>query len=189
MQKIKKFIRANYKLVSVALVASLTGGLVSTVLVTQAAIPASDGTIHSCRNNTTTMLRVIDNASQACDSNESALNWDQKGVKAYGRVTYTNIGGTYSLDFNRSYNIANFQSSNVNIPIFGFRQFCITIAGTPENISANIENDQGSTVKRVAIKDATGWSSTDGAVCDQESPGSNVYIVAPNGANFFLTVH
>lgn len=183
MQKIKKFIRANYKLVSVALVASLTGGLIGTVLVTQAAIPASDGTIHGCRNNTTTMLRVIDNSTQTCDSSETALNWDQKGVKAYAFVSYS--GGTHTLDTNRSYNVSNLQYSD---PLLHTRQFCFTVNGTPKNITATPEN-KNEQVDSLGIKDTNGWTSTNNT-CDTQSPGSNAFIkLSPFGGPFFVTVY
>lgn len=183
MQKIKKFIRGNYKLVSVALVASLTGGLIGTVLVTQAAIPASDGTIHGCRNSTTTMLRVIDNSTSTCDSSETALNWDQKGVKAYAHVVYSS--GVNSLDTNRSYNFTNLQYSD---PPFSYRQVCLTVTGTPNNISAISESNQnGGLIAGVGIKDGSGWTSTN--TCDTQSPGSNVFVKVNSGTSFFVTVY
>lgn len=185
MQKVKRFIRGNYKLISVALVASLTGGLIGTVLVTQAAIPASDGTIHGCRNNTTTMLRVIDNASQTCDSNEAALNWDQKGVRAYAFVDYNS--GTHTLDTNRSYNVTSFQYSS---PLFAPRQFCLTINGTPKSISAIPSTNPSNNVKNIAagFKDGNGWTAAN--TCDTESPGSNVFVkLMGHDTSFFVTVY
>ena len=183
MQKIKKFIRGNYKLVSVALVASLTGGLIGTVLVTQAAIPDSDGTIRGCRSNTTTMLRVIDSASQSCDSSESALNWDQKGVKAYAFVSYSS--GTHSLDTNRSYNVSNLQYSDPLMPV---RQFCFTLNGTPKNISASV-SEYNQVVAALGIKDSNGWTSSNNT-CDTQSPGSNAFVkLSPFGGSFFVTIH
>lgn len=183
MQKIKRFIQTNLKLMSVALVASLTGGLIGTVLVTQAAIPASDGTIHGCRSNTTTMLRVIDDTSQTCDSSESALNWDQKGVKAYGFVGYG--GGTHALDTNRSYNISSLQHSD---PLMHTRQFCFTVNGSPQNISASV-SDKNQEVAALGIKDSNGWTSPNNT-CDTQSPGSNAFVkLSPFGGSFFVTVH
>lgn len=185
MQKLRSFIQANYKMIAVILFASLAGGLISTVLVANAAIPASDGAIYGCRNNTTTMLRVIDNSSQSCDSNESTLNWDQKGVKAYAFVGYSS--GTHTLDTNRSYNITDFQYS---LPAFATRQFCFTINGTPKNISAMTSAISGGrNIVAAGIKDSSGWTSADNT-CDTQSPGSNVFVkVQDYGTSFFVTVY
>jgi len=44
-----------------------------------AAIPGPGGVIHGCIAKSTGSLRVIDNATQTCKSNETALSWNQQG--------------------------------------------------------------------------------------------------------------
>lgn len=188
MQKVKNFVSLHYKNLTLGFLVAMAGTLVGSVLVARASIPASDGTISGCRNNTTTMLRVIDATTSACDTNESALNWDQKGVKAYAYVTYNNIGAVSSLDGDRSYNISNFQYST---PLLNARQFCFTVNGTPKNVSVLVSNDPASyTISGVGIKDANGWTNTTNNTCDTQSPGSNVFVrLMSYSTSFFVTIH
>ncbi len=82
MQKVTGLLRANLKIIGAAFLCIILSATTS-FMVARASIPASNGTIYACRNNTTTMLRVIDNASQSCDANETAISWGQKGVAVY----------------------------------------------------------------------------------------------------------
>jgi hypothetical protein len=61
---------------TVALFLALSGGVAFAVT----AIPDADGTVHGCYNLTNGALRVVAGA-EACKSSESALSWNQKGVK------------------------------------------------------------------------------------------------------------
>lgn len=185
MRKLVTLIRSHHRLLSVSVISILAGVLISNFALVRAAIPASDGTIHGCRNTTTTMLRVIDNASQTCDSNETNLNWDQKGVKAYGHLAFSN--NAFSIDTNRSYNLSNLHETTVGLSFI--RQLCFTVPGNPKNISATREDASQTTAPiKVAVKDENGWSSSMGAACDAVDSTTNVYVqtgVYP----FFLTIH
>jgi len=60
---------------TVALVAALGGGA-------YAAIPGEDGEIDGCYDNRQGQLRVIDpSTGAACNKNETAISWNQKGPK------------------------------------------------------------------------------------------------------------
>ncbi|HVI69119.1 MAG TPA: hypothetical protein VM581_01550, partial [Magnetospirillaceae bacterium] len=147
-------------------------------------IPASDGTINGCRNNTTTMLRVIDSVASTCDANESALNWDQKGVKAYAFMTYNSSNNSQTLDTNRSYNISNFQYSD---PFLMPRQICLTVNTIPRSISALPTSGSSNTSVGAGFKDSNGWTSAN--TCDTQSPGSNVFVSLTFGASAFVTIY
>jgi len=45
-----------------------------------ASIPGANGIIYGCYSNSNGMLRVIDNSTQQCKSNETALNFNQTGL-------------------------------------------------------------------------------------------------------------
>lgn len=68
------------------LVAGVSAGLIVGVgtAVAFAAIPDPAGVIHACYRNSggllsSGQLRVIDDATQACSSNETAITWNQTG--------------------------------------------------------------------------------------------------------------
>lgn len=187
MKKLVRMIKERYKLLSLG-TACLAIGAVSTFAVVHAAIPAADGTIHGCRNSTTTLLRVIDDATQACDSSETGLNWDQKGVKGYAHITSTSgspINGDFVLDANRNYHI-----SNLHYTFIGFNDFqlCLTVSGNPKNVSLQREAVGGTTDNpRGSVKDENGWTASAAAVCDQVDPTTNVYIRSA-AVPFFVTI-
>jgi len=156
VQKVKGFVKAHYKKLTLGSLVAMAGAIVGSVLVAQASIPASDGTISGCRNNTTTMLRVIDSAASSCDANESTLNWDQKGVRAYAFVNYNSSGNSHTLDTNRSYNVANLQYTDIP---FSFRQICLTVNGTPKNVSAVPSIANPNITVGAGFKDGNGWTS------------------------------
>ena len=61
-------------------------GIVVTVLgtggaIAMAAIPAADGTIHACFKNNNGDLRVVDDAAGSCKNNETAIEWNQRGLQ------------------------------------------------------------------------------------------------------------
>jgi hypothetical protein len=62
-------------LVSVVLTAVLTAA------VAVALIPDQGGVIHGCRNKKSGELRVIDQPTKKCKSNETALDWNQAGAQ------------------------------------------------------------------------------------------------------------
>ena len=53
-----------------------TGGAIA-----MAAIPAADGTIHACFKNNNGDLRVVDDAAGSCKNNETAIEWNQRGLQ------------------------------------------------------------------------------------------------------------
>ena len=148
--------------------------------VVHAAIPDSNGTIHGCRNTTTTLLRVIDSASQNCDSNETGLNWDQDGVKGYGRITLSS--SSFSMDTTRSKNISNLYTVAVGEEDTTYIA-CFTASSTPKTVMVTPESWGGFT-PGVAIKDGNGWTIGNGVgnVCDSNGTGANVAVVVPVGA-------
>jgi hypothetical protein len=77
MKKSLSFIKNKIVLLSTVIVATVVGG--ATTAVVLAAIPDSDGVIHSCRLNIGGTIRIIDSASQSCNGLETALNWSQGG--------------------------------------------------------------------------------------------------------------
>jgi hypothetical protein len=67
------------------ILAITTAGVLATVGLAYAAIPSSDGVIHSCYNagsNSSGQLRVVDSEAGAkCAKNEKVLDFNQKGPK------------------------------------------------------------------------------------------------------------
>lgn len=161
------------------------GVALSALTLVRAAVPASDGTIHGCRNTTTTLLRVIDSDNQSCDSNETGLNWDQKGVRAYARLVYDN--GTFAVDSSRSYNVSNLHVLNVHP---AYKNLCFTVQGTPKSVSVTPETDFTTSPQFAAFKDGNGWTNTTmGAACDQEDSTTNVFVRGYSSAPFYITVY
>jgi hypothetical protein len=178
IDRIKQNIKGNSRFIIVGLVSGFAGALsISLLGVVQAAIPDSSGTIHGCRNNTTTMLRVVDSdASQTCDSNESALNWDQNGVKGYGYVTH----GSTSTSLSRDKNISNFYS--VAMPS-GTILSCFTLSTVPASISTAGSPDSAF----VGLKDGSGWTGRNGSTCDANGSGANVAVESEG--DYFVTLY
>lgn len=70
----------KYKLLAAAfLVIGVSGGAAIGVM---AAIPDTNGVIHGCYRTSSGILRVVDSPTQACNSNETAINWQQNGAQA-----------------------------------------------------------------------------------------------------------
>ena len=61
----------------VAFVVLLAGVVLAASAVATATIPGEGGVIHGCYKNSNGALRVIDDASADCASNETALSWAQ----------------------------------------------------------------------------------------------------------------
>lgn len=61
------------------LVGLVLGVLFATAGVALASIPDGSGVIHGCYKTADGKLRVIDSATETCDSGETALNWSQAG--------------------------------------------------------------------------------------------------------------
>jgi hypothetical protein len=178
--KITTLTQKYSKYVMVLVAGLLVGGL--TMNMVHASVPDSNDTIHGCRNTITTMLRVIDSASASCGSDEAALNWDQDGVKGYGRITYNSSTNGYSLDTAHSKNVSNFYyfpGSGGDPP----GAVCFTVSGTPHNVSVASQDFQG-----LSLKDSSGWSDSSGVGCDTYDSGANVYIAVPGFSSFFFTV-
>jgi hypothetical protein len=140
--------------------------------VVSASIPDSSGSIHGCRNSLTTMLRVIDDSSQSCGSDETALNWDQDGVKGYARIVFNGGTGTYSLDSAHSKNISNFFSSTSH-GVISHWPICLTLSTVPNGMTV-----EGDTTVVYDVKDAGGnWADGaggPGSICDVDTTGANV---------------
>ena len=164
------------KYLATLIVGLVVGGF--TMQMASASVPDASGTIHGCRNNLTTMLRVIDSASQSCGSDESGLNWDQSGVKGYARIV-RNSNATYTLDTAHSKNVSNFfygTSGEFHGPV------CFTLSTTPHNVSVAAPGSVN-----VSLKDANGW--TQSSACDSEGSGANVEVTPNNDAfSFYVTV-
>lgn len=176
--KITTIAQKYTKYVIVLMAGLLIGGL--TMNMVHASVPDSNGTIHGCRNTITTMLRVIDSASASCGSDEAALNWDQDGVKAYGRVTYNGITNSYTLDTSHSKNVTNFffaPGTGGDLP----GPICFTISGTPRSVSIASSDPQN-----ISLKSSTGWS--DSSQCDSLGSGANVMLGVNTGGSFFFTI-
>ncbi len=73
-----RIIRSGRRLSSPVIAASVAAAVAAAGLAV-AAIPGSDGVIHACYTKSGGTLRVIDDAVRKCSSNETALNWDQRG--------------------------------------------------------------------------------------------------------------
>lgn len=190
MQKIVSVLRAKSTVIVTLLLCVLVSST-SSFMIARASIPDATGTIHGCRNSTTTMLRVVDSASQSCDANESALNWDQRGVKAYGYIKHDASGGergTYIVDANRSYNITDIYANSVSLFTF---DVCVTSSVVPSNISTALGVTSNSVSPNMyAVKDATGWtSSAASTACNTAAPNANIYIRSEGHAPFFITVY
>src|SRR5215212_10977891 len=71
-----------------AAVSSVLTSLVVSALVF-AAIPDSSKVIHACYATTTGDLRVIDDASASCKSNETPLTWARSGLTGYEVIQET----------------------------------------------------------------------------------------------------
>lgn len=172
MKKLLLATKNKLAFLSAIALAAVIGG--ATVAIVSAAIPDNGGVIHSCRNTFSGALKVIDTeAGQSCGSFEAALNWSQQPSPiAYAHV-FIDQNGQATLDAARSKNVASVYSNpNVATGIF-----CLTVNGTPKNITAASGN--GAAVPNgLAFKDQNGWSSsaTVGSAyfCSQNSPVSNV---------------
>jgi hypothetical protein len=178
MKRVITFARIYTKYISVLFVGLVLGGSVMFAVGVRAAIPDSDGTIHGCRNVTTTLLRVIDSANQSCDSNETALNWDQNGVKGYAYVTYNSSTETYTLDTNRSKNISGLYTPSSP----DHTQVCLTLSSTPHGISVNA--DPGRQQAIGGFKDQFGWVE---ASCNSDD--SNVAVNMMTAGSFSVTLY
>lgn len=163
MGKTINFLRLHKGYVAVLAIGLGIGGLL-TATVAMAAIPDSSGVIHGCRNDTTTILRVVDSASQSCDGNESSLNWDQNGVKGYAHII--NSSGSFSLDTARSKNISSLVMVSDNAAA------CLTFNGIPHGVMTTPSTNNGAQVAAV-IKDTNGWVGYSSAPC---SGDANIYL-------------
>jgi hypothetical protein len=65
-------------------VAALTGAAIAFTT-----IPGADGLIHRCYSNSNGDLRVIDDATDSCHPNETAISWSQSGILGYEVITET----------------------------------------------------------------------------------------------------
>lgn len=88
MKKTISWLETKAKLFTIVSIAALAGGVTSAIAL--AAIPDSSGLIHGCYRSSGLLangsLRVIDNAAQSCNSNETALNWSQgSSAKIYSK--------------------------------------------------------------------------------------------------------
>jgi len=75
MRKAFRFVRGKLTLLVIVAMGIAVGSAATAVVM--AAIPDAGGLIHGCYRTSNGSLRVIDSSSQACNSNETALLWNQ----------------------------------------------------------------------------------------------------------------
>lgn len=172
---IKQFLRKHGTTFMVGVGGVLVGTIVSEVAIASAAVPDTGGTIHGCRNNLLGLLRVVDSASQSCNSGETSLNWDQNGVKGYARINGT------SLDTAHSRNITNVTTNSIEGDDESFSTYtCLTISGTPGTILSTPYEYSDS-----AFKDGSGtWISPSGG-----GTPTGFSANCPSTANVALVTH
>lgn len=75
----------NYFYFLSVILAFLAGSVLSTVTTIALANGGDPDIIHGCVNNTTGSLRIV-GVSTSCNSNETALNWNEKGLPGTGAL-------------------------------------------------------------------------------------------------------
>ncbi len=187
MKQLLTFLRTKYQIIGASLLGVLAGAAITGFAVVYAAIPDGNGTIHGCRNSTTTLLRVIDSASQSCDGNETGVNWDQNGVKGYARFTWNSSTEQFALDTARSKNVSNLYTVTVGTED-PMRYACFTTTVTPKTISTTAPYSDGSPY--TTFKDGGGWTESQiGNVCDNNGTGANIGIAYfIGGGPTFVTI-
>lgn len=106
-------------LVAVALAAVIGGVTTAGVM---AAIPDTDGTIHACYSNGVLgRVKIIDNTTQTCGNNETAINWKQNGNPLLANPAGKNLSESVmvywdlrNMDFTgTNFNVAKLVSSDL----------------------------------------------------------------------------
>lgn len=109
MKRIINILNSKMKLL-IGIVSGLVVGGVATVAV-MAATPDSSGVIHSCYKNSNGALRIIDNATQSCGNNETALGWNQAGSSSDTTLFTGRVG---DISYGEGRFIIGARSSNYN---------------------------------------------------------------------------
>jgi hypothetical protein len=94
LRRIVRSLKTNSKYAIGLLLASIIGGASTAVVL--AAIPDSSGLIHSCTTNGfLPRTHIIDSATQNCNGNETAVNWQQSaGGSVYSKALVAPVGQT-----------------------------------------------------------------------------------------------
>ena len=202
------------------LIAGVSAGVVigaAGAAVVNASIPAANGTIYACytTNNTGPLarVRIIDNSTQTCNSNETAINWNQQGpagptgpqgpagpagpqgpagpegpagsngVLAYGYAVTIFDPVTDAQSLDVT-NTLNVTNFTPVVDVNGnVRGACITITGNPQNMQVTFTNGNN---RGHAIKTASGWlGDSDGNPCPDDA-NANVWIQTPSGKFFTI---
>jgi uncharacterized protein YjbI with pentapeptide repeats len=81
VKKILKFVKDKTMFLTAIALATMVGGISTAVVM--AAIPDNSGVLHACYRNSAGLLdpkgsvRIIDDASESCTGQETAITWDQ----------------------------------------------------------------------------------------------------------------
>ena len=117
--------RQKVTLLAAISVSVIMGGLGSAAVM--AAIPDTNGVIHACWRNNSGALKIIDNATQTCAGNETAITWNQTGPAGptgpQGPAGGSGIGGPLDnlvgADFTgASLHYRNFAGADIHDSIF-----------------------------------------------------------------------
>lgn len=121
--------------------AAAVGGM--TTAFVMAAIPDEEGMIHACYRTSGLLangqLRIIDSASEACNTNETELTWNQTGPQGppgsstdQVSVVGLNSDGTINTEYSQGVNnIAIIETFNPDVtPSEGYR-ICFNLAEDP----------------------------------------------------------
>lgn len=187
MKKALNFIKNKVVFLVAVTMAAVVGG--ATTAVVLASIPDSNGVIHSCYKNSTGALSVIDNSTQSCSGNETALSWNQSGGGSGGPLAYAHVvydetvSNQYRIDNDRSNNLTYVYSDTSTNETKGY--ICLKVEnGNPKNITAIGGANSTANPLLAAVKDENGWSSDGETIygissidfCEQNAPTANVAL-------------
>ena len=104
-----RLVRGQAKVIFGVATGMLVGGSASAVVL--AAIPDNTGVIHACYKTSGGQTRIVDNSSQSCNSNESAVSWNSA---APGQFVTNLAGADFSNTDLRYRNLAGSNLSGAN---------------------------------------------------------------------------
>jgi hypothetical protein len=192
-QSLLGWVKGHRKLVSVLSVLVVLGGAGSAAVF--AAIPDSNGVIHACYTTSGLLprVRIIDNASQSCNSNETAISWNQQGpqgpagpqgptgpqgpagedgdnalvAKAY--VKFNTTTQQFDLGYGQGITAVYTEGSGTSTNL------CLVVTPQPAYV---LQSAESNLPRAVAIKNASTWSDEDPGHC-QDYPDANVWAAGP----------
>lgn len=156
-----QWVKHQTKFVAALVVAAVVGGAGSAIVM--ASVPDGTGVIHSCYKNGALQntFRVIDSATTNCNANETALTWNQKGVKgdtgAAGAIgpqgpqgpAGTGNGGYNTADKILTLNWGDIPAGGTQQAIFtvaGFGNYFATLCDSSGNFDYSFQNTSGQTL-------------------------------------------